>query len=161
MNAHTPRQLDAISASDASPLAAACPVARLGRRFNLLQNTDRELANGETPQDRLELINQQRFGIQLMAASEAISAQAEWVRPQSLEGVYFQMLHLGSLMRELAEEGIGSTEKARLTLRFERLNHLALNGMERLGGFDGADYGKNHKTLFMTGFEYALELTAD
>jgi hypothetical protein len=138
-------------------LADQCPVARLGRRFVVIQDRDRDL--GEAPPAghlaNLECDRQMR---QLMAAADMISAQVEWMHAESLEGVYFQALHLGSLARELTATELTGLDRDRVRDQFDRLMHLTLTGMERLGGFDGAQYGKAHKTLHMIEFETVLSI---
>jgi hypothetical protein len=80
------------------------------------------------------------------------------MRAESLEGVYFQALHLGSLARELTAAELSGIDRDHVRDQFEHLMHLTLTSLERLGGFDGAHYGKAHKTLRMSEFETVLSI---
>ena len=152
MNAHTPRPraiLGAVFAS-ARPAALSCPVAALARRYAALEDRERELNDEpafEGASDQRSDLEIGDLSRQLWDACDAIAAQVQWIPPESLEGVYFQFLHLGGLLREITETDAPGAERDGLIRSFHRLNSLALEGLERLGGFDGAAFGKRGKAL--------------
>ncbi len=164
MNAHTPRRLaadqPALLSSAVSPAAALCPVAALGLTFTQLEDRGRDLAEADQPADARAQKREDQLASQIVQASDMISARVEWTQAQSLEGIYFQTLHLRSLVRDLAEGEGDAIDRDQLFARFERLNALILEGLERLGRFDGSLYGKAHKTVAACEFAEVLNLLA-
>jgi hypothetical protein len=154
--AMTPRA-HAITAPGPAPAAAACPVAALARRFTQVQDHDREISQADRD-DASKRYHLDRLGLELIDASDQLAAAAEWSAPQSAEGIYFQLLCILSETRELGDVNMDSFERVRVLRKIARLGALALNGLEAIGGFDGADYGKRHKTTNMDGFETAMKL---
>ncbi|MBL8773358.1 MAG: hypothetical protein JNK30_18385 [Phenylobacterium sp.] len=157
MNAHTP---DLHERHGRQVALDACPVAAIARRFAHLEDEDAKIQNtfGRPDQQRMkdEMLSQE-----LLDCADQLGQQAEWLEACTLEGVYFQALQLGRVAREIVDEATQDPSDgfhvARLSRRFNRLQHLVLDGLERLGGFDGADYGKRHLTLSMPQFREVLE----
>jgi hypothetical protein len=147
MNAHVSRRPIAALA-----LGSACPAETLARRWAAVWARRDELEAGATTTDHGF---PEREEEQLRELAGVLEQQLEWVRPESLAGVYAQFLQLGGLARELFDNDDPHTQE-QLLRRFNRLNGLALEGLERLAGINGDVLGKRDKTVRSREFQAAF-----
>jgi hypothetical protein len=137
MNAHSPRR--PIAAGELT--AQACPAESIARDIATLQ---RRIAENDQAVPKANAVRgaQDLLERQLMDRIDVLQHQLEWVQPHSLAGVYAQLLQLQDLAHQAALEVADADEREDLVRRFDRLNALALDGLERLAGVDGDKLGK-------------------
>ena len=126
----------------AGPEAATCPVELIGREAAQIYSMLDQIDARRGPFADLPSLEREALEGQAWDRIDALDRQAEWARPESLAGVYYQVLRLRELMEEVADAPSGR-ETGRPLRRFARLHSAALDGLERLAGLDGTALGRS------------------
>jgi len=148
-----------------TPVASAmlgncdCPAETLAREIASAELALAEIDLAET-QDVIVVAHARALERQFIDYISMKEAQLEWVRARTLSGVYAQALQLRGLMDDAQDEP-GSVDSEAAARRFERLNDLVIEGLERVGGLDGDALGKRIKTVRGGAFEQVMKLVSD
>jgi len=146
MNAHTPSR-ELLQTAEIK----RCPAARIARRLTLVYGAIDDLDQRQGPYESVDQHEANELERELWDRIEALQQELEWVRPETLSGVYAQLMRLRDLARTMSEEA-GDLNRSKTMRRFDRLNALALEGFERLGGFDTTALGASSQHIPIPSF---------